>query len=337
MPNYNDWGSDFKWSDEKGKTNWGAVGSGALSGAATGTAIMPGVGTVVGGLVGGALGYFGNRGKTLSQAEQLAQNYDTLQNRGLKEFGAQSTGRGFQGIGDYADAVKNFQAQGAPNMSALGGTIGDAQRVAGKLERYSPERLDAERAEEKAYAANVNTNINPLALRQRKQADQASLLRKGNPNLSEYQRGTLNRQDRQGAEQAIAEQGVGMVEASRGRQAQMAGQADSLVNNALQAAMQGQLGIGQLQTIMAKLPMEYQGMLLSALGQIPGMYQNFTQQFNPNPNQYNAAQQGGKQGTDWAGLIGKGVDIYKSYQGGGSSRGGGGGGGIHSGGNYLGE
>lgn len=320
MPEYTDWGSDFEWTQSgKQEDKWGrskAAAKGAAAGAGGG---------IFGAAIGAGIGALTYKQPTLSEAEAYAMNYDKLKSSGLQEFGAKSMGRGFQGIGDYADAVKAFQAGGPPGMSELQGTIGDAQRVAGKLEGYRPERLDRALGEERDYIANVNTNINPLALRQRKQADAASRLRAGNMNLSEYQRGTLNRQDRQGAEQAIAEQGVGMVEGGRGRIAGMSGQADQLVNQALQSAMQGQLGIGRLKEVMAQLPMQYQSLLLSHLGQIPGMYQQFGNQFNPNQNQYDAAKQGGRQGTDWAKLASDAYGAYSAYKsGGGSSSSGGG-------------
>ena len=293
---YTNWGSDIKW---QGQTTPGKGGAGALQGAATGaqigTSIMPGIGTGVGAILGGVGGWLlGRRPKQLSDAEQLAINWDKLKGAGLKEFGGQALGGAWQGIQDYTGAVKDAMAQGVPGLSELYGGIGKAEATAGKLENYKPERIDTTLGEERANLGRIGNRASQATLPVFAQADAQRRMLEGNANLSAAQKALMGGQASRAAAAQAAQAGVGLEEGARGRIADLSKTGDMLAEKALADALAGRVSLTQAYAAASEQGQRAQQYFLSALQQIPGMYEKFLSQFEPNPNQYKAAQAGGR-------------------------------------------
>jgi hypothetical protein len=318
MPNdWTSWESNIKWSDDKSKGNrWGGALSGAGTGASIGSTFGP-IGAGVGALVGGIGGALFGGPKELSEAEKLANNWDALKGAATKQFGGQGISGMWGGIQDFQGALKEWGGK-VPGLEQLYGSLGQGSAAAGQLMNYKPVRIDKAIGEEEAYRQNVNTNVNPMALRQRKQADQAALMRKGGPATGAQQQ-LMNRSDRQAAEQAIAEQGVGMIEGSRGRTAQLSQMGDQLVQRALEAGGNLYANLAQGYATASKLGLEGQTAYLEGLMKVPGLYQNFLAFLQPNQNQYDAAKAGGKDSGIWNSLTQlaqTGAQAYQAWKGG---------------------
>jgi hypothetical protein len=285
-----------------------------MQGASAGSAFGP-WGAAIGG-IGGAL-FGGLQKKQLSDAEQLATNWDILHNKGLKEFGGQALGGAFQGIQDFSGAVKDAMSKPVPGLSELYGGIGKAEATAGKLENYKPERIDRNLAEERANLSTIGNRASQASLPIFSQADAQRRMLEGNANLSGAQKALMGGQASRAAAAEAGKQGVALEEGARGRIAGLSQAGDQLVQSALAAALQGRVSLTQAYSQAAQLGQGAQQFFLSALQQIPGMYQKFLAEFQPSSAQYGAAAQGGKDSGfmgNLSNLAQQGAQAWTSYK-----------------------
>lgn len=286
---------------------------GGAAGASTGNPYAAAGGAVLGGIIGFATG----GPEDISDAEQRVANWDRLSNWGMKEFGQGAVEGQAKSIQDYAQGVQDFRANG-PDLSGMARGSASAERVAGKLENFQPRRIDRQMRDERGIMeSGYGSVVNPAMLTSNQQFDQARKAMAADPNLSSFQRARLQSEGQRGLAQTNAQLQGEAIQGGLGRLSQLAQSGDQLVQQALANAGNLYTSVAALERDLAMLPLEHQRMGLELLARQPQMFQNFLSQFKPGGEQYRAAEQGGRTGTDWGALAQQGAQAYSAYKSGG--------------------
>lgn len=305
---------DVTWSPTKAGGGAGGILSGAMSGASAGSALGP-WGALGGAIVGG---FLGSRKKELSQAEQLANNYDALQNTRLKNTGAWAAQNYAGSLSDYTGALQGAYSDflagkgpgsqfGAPQLSELSG-------FARRAENFQPtearEALQRTLGREKA----IGTMQDPIAARLYGELGTQRRGFEANPFMTASQKARVGGEAERGVARNVAEQGVTQLQGLYGQEQGYVNTITNALVQALQIAGSGYASAAQIGASLSNLYMQNQQAFLQAMSQLPSQYRDYLTSMMPNPAQYGAAQQGGK-GTDWAGLLSQGADIYNKFKG----------------------
>jgi hypothetical protein len=278
------------------------------------------IGAVVGGIGGGILGALSGGPKELSPGEQWVNNWDVLGNQALQTFGPEAIGRSWQGIQDWDQAISDFQAMGPPDTSGAEAAANQVQGNINALSNFSPRRIDRQIGDWRTLMqTGMGSIVNPSMLAANQQAQEAMKAIGANPMLSAQQRQLMQTQQQRSLAQTNALQQGQAIQAGMSAIDDLAKTGDTLVLKAKEAAASLGMSFAQLKLQLAAFPYEYQMKLISLLAQRPQMYMSFMQQFAPGPQQYGAAEQGGRTGFDWMGAIQQGADIYTGIKGGGNT------------------
>ncbi len=308
---------NITWSPTEQKGGWGGALQGGMQGASAGAAFGP-WGAAIGGIGGALLG--GLTSHKLSEAEQLANNFDALQNTRLKNTGAWAAQNYAGSLSDYTGALQgaysDFLAGRTPGQQFGGPQLGELSAFAHRAENFQPtearQGLQRTLAREKA----IGTMQDPIAARLYGELGTQRRGFEANPFMTASQKARVGGEAERGVARNVAEQGVTQLQGLYGQEQGYVNTITNALVNALQIAGSGYASAAQVGAQLSSLYSQNQMAFLQAMSQLPQQYRDYLMSMMPNANQYQGAQQGGK-GTDWGSLIGQGVDIYNKTRGGG--------------------